>query len=80
MHDRDTADMVLLAKAARYGNPSRLVSYRVGPRWGWLRRGDVVTLSDDEVAASQQVAFIESIQWDPAGDLSVSLRYIEAVG
>jgi hypothetical protein len=80
VHDRDTADMVLLAKAARYGNPSRLVSYRVGPRWGWLRRGDVVTLTDDEVAASQQVAFIESIQWDPAGDLSVSLRYIEAVG
>ena len=49
MHDAVTATKVLVAQAARYGQPSRMVQYIAPQRYGWLRRGDLVTLTDAEV-------------------------------
>ena len=78
VHDASTATKVLLAQAARYGQPSRLVRYTVPMRWGWLRRGDLVTLTDIEVAASYQVCLVESVTWTADDALTLALRYVEA--
>ena len=78
VHDAQTATKVLLAQAARYGQPSRLVRYSVPMRWGWLRRGDLVTLTDDEVSASSQMCLIESVSWTDDAALTLALRYVEA--
>jgi len=78
IHDDASAIKVGIAQAARYGQPSRLVQYEAPQRYGWLRRGDLVTLTDAEIAASSQVCLVEGIAWNPDGALALSLRYIEA--
>ena len=77
VHDEATAVKVAIAQAARFGQPSRMVQYVAPRRYGWLRRGDLVTLSDAEVSASSQVCLVEGLTWTPAGDVQLTLRYIE---
>jgi len=78
VHDATTASKVLLAQAARYGQPARMVQYIAPRRYGWLRRGDLIALTDIEVAASSQLCLIEGVQWTEDGALTLTLRYIEA--
>jgi hypothetical protein len=78
VHDATTASKVLLAQAARYGQPARMVQYIAPRRYGWLRRGDLIALTDVEVAASSQLCLIEGVQWTEDGALTLTLRYIEA--
>ena len=75
-----TAVRVVQWLAARYALPARSVTYAVGPRLAWLQRGDVVTLTDSEIAASSQVCIVESIRWLDDGGLGVTLRYVERRG
>ncbi len=77
VHDDATAIKVGISQAARYGQPSRLVEYEAPQRYGWLRRGDLVTLTDAEIAAVSQVCLVEGVAWNQDGALSLSLRYIE---
>lgn len=77
IHDDASAIKVGIAQAARYGQPSRIVQYEAPQRYGWLRRGDLVTLTDAEIAASAQLCLVEGIAWNPDGALSLNLRYIE---
>jgi hypothetical protein len=78
VHDATTASKVLLAQAARYGQPARMVQYIAPRRYGWLRRGDLIALTDIEVAAASQLCLIEGVQWTEDGALTLTLRYIEA--
>ena len=80
VHDAVTAVRVVQWLAARYALPARSVTYAVGPRLAWLQRGDVVTLTDSEIAASSQVCIVESIRWLDDGGLGVTLRYVERRG
>jgi hypothetical protein len=80
VHDAVTAVRVVQWLAARYALPARSVTYAVGPRLAWLQRGDVVTLTDSEIAASDQVCIVESIRWLDDGGLGVTLRYVERRG
>jgi hypothetical protein len=78
VHDAITATKVLVAQAARYGQPSRMVQYVAPQRYGWLRRGDLVTLTDMEIAAQDQMMMIEGVTWGEDGTVTFTLRYIEA--
>lgn len=77
VHDATTATKVLVAQAARYGQPSRVVQYIAPQRYGWLRRGDLVTLTDMEIAAQAQVMLIEGVTWGQDATVTLTLRYIE---
>ena len=77
VHDANTATKVLVAQAARYGQPSRVVQYIAPQRYGWLRRGDLVTLTDVEIAAQAQVMLVEGITWGEDATVTLTLRYIE---
>ncbi len=78
VHDDATAVRVGIAQAARFGQPSRRVQYSAPRKLGWLRRGDLVTLTDAEVAAADQLCLIEGVTWEDTGALLFTLRYIEA--
>ena len=78
VHDAITATKVLVAQAARYGQPSRMVQYVAPQRYGWLRRGDLVTLTDVEIAAQDQLMMVEGVTWGEDGTVTFTLRYIEA--
>lgn len=69
-----TASRVLAWKTRRYAMPSRHVVYAMPPRYGNLRRGDVVTLTDADVGFSADVALVESIRWTDDHGIEVSLR------
>ena len=69
-----TAARMLAWKSRRYALPSRHVVYAFPARYGNLRRGDVVTLTDADVGFSSDVALVESIRWTEAHGLEVSLR------
>lgn len=80
VHDEVTAVKVVQWMTARYALPSRSVSYMLAPRHSFLQRGDVVTLTDSEIAASRQVCIVESIRWLEESGLEVRLRYVERRG
>jgi len=80
VHDEVTAAKVVQWLTARYALPSRSVSYLLSPRHSFLQRGDVVTLTDSEIAASSQVCIVESIRWLEESGLEVRLRYVERRG
>lgn len=80
VHDEVTASRVVAWLGARYALPSRSVTYAVAPRYAWLQRGDVVTLTDAEISASRQVCLVESIRWLDDSGLEVRLRYVERRG
>ena len=80
VHDEVTAVKVVQWMTARYALPSRSVSYLLSPRHAFLQRGDVVTLTDSEIAASSQVCIVESIRWLEESGLEVRLRYVERRG
>jgi hypothetical protein len=80
VHDEVTAVKVVQWMTARYALPSRSVSYLLSPRHSFLQRGDVVTLTDAEIAASRQVCIVESIRWLEESGLEVRLRYVERRG
>lgn len=77
VHDAVTATKVLVAQAARYGQPSRVVQYIAPRRYGWLRRGDLVTLTDVEIAAQDQTMLVEGLTWGEDATVTLTLRYIE---
>ncbi len=80
VHDEVTAVKVVQWMTARYALPSRSVSYLLSPRHSFLQRGDVVTLTDSEIAASRQICIVESIRWLEESGLEVRLRYVERRG
>lgn len=80
IHDEVTATRIVQWLSARYALPSRSVSYLLSPRHSFLQRGDVVTLTDAQIAASRQVCIVESIRWLEESGLEVRLRYVERRG
>jgi hypothetical protein len=72
--DDTTAARVVAWRSRRYALPSRTVQYALPPRYGSIRRGDVVSLTDADVGFSKDVALVQSIRWTEDHGLIVSLR------
>jgi hypothetical protein len=72
--DDATAARVVAWRSRRYALPSRTVQYALPPRYGSIRRGDVVSLTDADVGFSKDVALVQSIRWTEDHGLIVSLR------
>ena len=69
-----TAGAVVAWRAQLFGLPSFSVAYQLPQRYGWLRLGDRVEVTDDEVGFSAAAAVVESIEYLPSGRLEVGLR------
>ena len=74
-----TAGSVVSWRAQLYGLPSFSVLYQLPQRFGWLRLGDQIQITDDEVGFSSHLAVVEAIEYLPSGRLEVGLRVSDAL-
>jgi hypothetical protein len=72
--DEATAARVVAWRSRRYALPTRTVQYALPPRYGSIRRGDILSLTDADVGFDNDVALVQSIRWTEDHGLVVSLR------
>ena len=72
-----TALAVLQWRAAAYALPRRSVSYAVGAEWGWLRVGDVITVTDSEVWFAETVCLLTSVRWADETTIVLGLTVLD---
>ncbi len=79
IYDDATAHAVCQWMAAAYALARRRVEYLVPEaEWGWLERGSVVTITDDELHLDTQVAVVEGVRIDGSPMLRLRLLLIES--
>lgn len=76
--DTLTAEHVLAWRSRRWALPSRVVEYGCAQRWGWIEPGDLVTVTDPELAWSDRLCLVQSRTWADDGGVRYALRVMEA--
>jgi hypothetical protein len=76
VYDPITAAAIVKWQARAFAFRRRVITYSADYRFGWLERGDVVTITDSEIHLSNRVALIQSITWG-ASSLSIKLLLID---
>ena len=78
IYDDSTAAAILGWRARAYALGQVFVSYVVPySGWGWLDRGQVVTITDPEVHVSARVALVVDIQIDSSETMGIKLLLLE---
>ena len=76
--DTLTAEHVLAWRSRRWALPSRVVDYVCAQRWAWIEPGDLVTMTDPELAWAKRLCLVQSRTWTLDGSVRYSLRVMEA--
>lgn len=64
VYDTATAELIAGVQAALHAMPYREITYDCDPsRWGYLEPGDVLTLTDPDLALTDQVCIVQAISW-----------------
>lgn len=79
VHDPATAALILSWWARARALPTRVVSYVAPHSWGWLERGDVVLLTDSNLAFSGQLSLLESMTYREDGTMRLRFRLLDDV-
>jgi hypothetical protein len=77
VHDDLTATHVLAWRSRRWALPSRVVEYTCPQRWAWIEPGDLVTVTDPELAWSERLCLVQSRSWASDGSVRYTLRVQE---
>lgn len=77
VHDVLTATRVLAWRSRRWALPSRVVDYTCPQRWGWIEPGDLVTVTDPDLAWSGRLCLVQSRAWASDGSVRYTLRVQE---
>jgi hypothetical protein len=78
VYDDTTAQKILAWRSRAYAFARRRVEYLVPENvYGWLERGNVVTITDADLSWTQQVALVESVVTDGSGQIRLKLLLIE---
>jgi len=77
--ERATALQIGTWIAAAHCAPSRVVEYVIRADLAALEPGDVVSLTDDEIALADRLAHVDSIAWAASGQIGVTLRIFEGL-
>ena len=72
-----TAEHVLAWRSRRWALPSRVVDYTCPQRWAWIEPGDLVTVTDPELAWSKRLCLVQSRAWASDGSVRYTLRVQE---
>lgn len=64
VYDTATAELIASTQAALRAMPYREISYECDPRrWGYLEPGDALTLTDPDLAFSDEIALVQGVSW-----------------
>ena len=63
IYDYNTAVQVATDYIQKYSLPTREVSFIAHPKWGYLRVGDIIGLTDTELGITDQKAQIIAKKW-----------------
>lgn len=77
VHDVLTATHVLAWRSRRWALPSRVVDYTCPQRWAWIEPGDLVTVTDPDLAWSERLCLVQSRAWASDGAVRYTLRVQE---
>lgn len=79
IYDPATAQLVLgfLARAKCF--PTRTLTYTAGYDRAWLERGDVVSITDSNLALQDQIALVEAITFHEDATISIRLRLVDDI-
>ena len=77
VYDDLTAARVLAWRSRRYALPSRVVDYTCPQRWAWIEPGDLVTVTDPDLAWSERLCLVQSRAWASDGSVRYTLRVQE---
>ena len=77
VYDDLTATRVLAWRSRRYALPSRVVDYTCPQRWAWIEPGDLVTVTDPDLAWSERLCLVQSRSWASDGSVRYTLRVQE---
>jgi hypothetical protein len=77
VHDDLTATQVLAWRSRRWALPSRVVDYTCPQRWAWIEPGDLVTVTDPDLAWSERLCLVQSRAWASDGAVRYTLRVQE---
>ena len=72
-----TAEHVLAWRSRRWALPSRVVEYTCPQRWAWIEPGDLVTVTDPDLAWSERLCLVQSRAWALDGSVRYTLRVQE---
>ncbi len=72
-----TAEHVLAWRSRRWALPSRVVDYTCPQRWAWIEPGDLVTVTDPDLAWSERLCLVQSRAWASDGSVRYTLRVLE---
>jgi hypothetical protein len=72
-----TAEHVLAWRSRRWALPSRVVEYTCPQRWAWIEPGDLVTVTDPDLAWSERLCLVQSRAWASDGSVRYTLRVQE---
>ena len=79
VYDAATATRVMSWWALAKGFTHRLIKYEMPQHFAWLRIGDVVTITDDGIHLTDEVALVRSVSRTDRGRLLVGLQLVEDV-
>lgn len=77
VYDAATAGRICGWLSHAFALPARIFSYTATQRFAHLEPGDIVTLTDSEVSASQVVCLVDSVQWTAQDQIGLTLRSID---
>lgn len=77
IHDDLTASHVLAWRSRRWALPSRVVVYEVAQRWAWIEPGDLITVTDPDLAWTARLCLVQARAWAEDGSVRYTLRVQE---
>lgn len=77
VHDDLTATHVLAWRSRRWALPSRVVEYSAPQTYGWIEPGDLVTVTDPDLAWTKRLCLVQSRGWASDGSVRYTLRVQE---
>ena len=76
--DSLTAEHVLAWRSRRWALPTRVVEYSAPQSWGWIEPGDLVVVTDPDLAWSKRLCLVQSREWAADGSVRYALRVQES--
>lgn len=77
VYETPSADIVCLWHVLAHGFIRRVVKFSADQRWGWLQKGDVVTVTIPRLHIQDQVGLLRVKRWSLSGFIALEIVLLE---